>query len=161
MCRKQLSFWNRKDGERGAWEVCHKIARARGASDLVRNLVLLCWACNRKVGTLSVEYYIARSSRVPLDTIGHPVNLIPFRIRLTNLDRASVNFQLVLRSLRWIFRAVLNLALRDAGGRPGFRSLLSINGSLPIRSQRSDWDGRVRRADWRAYLDAQACEERR
>jgi 5-methylcytosine-specific restriction endonuclease McrA len=59
MCGKQLSFWNRKNGERGAWEVGHKIARAKGGSDLVRNLVPLCWACNRKVGTLGVEYYVS------------------------------------------------------------------------------------------------------
>jgi hypothetical protein len=58
MCDKQLSFWNRK-GERGAWEVGHKIARARRGSDSMRNLVPLCWQCNRKVGTLGVEYYIS------------------------------------------------------------------------------------------------------
>jgi 5-methylcytosine-specific restriction endonuclease McrA len=58
MCGKQLSFWNRKEGERGAWEVGHKIARAKGGSDSMRNLVALCWSCNRKAGTLGVEYYI-------------------------------------------------------------------------------------------------------
>jgi 5-methylcytosine-specific restriction endonuclease McrA len=60
MCGKRLSFSNRTVGEYGAWEVGHKIPKSRGGSDNLRNLVPLCWNCNRGTGTLGVRYVMRR-----------------------------------------------------------------------------------------------------
>lgn len=48
LCGKQLAFGNYAcHGSRGAWEVDHSRARARGGSDYQRNLRPACISCNR------------------------------------------------------------------------------------------------------------------
>ncbi len=57
ICGKWLSFSNRQQGQHGAWHVGHKIAKSRGGSDSLRNLVPLCYNCNMGIGTLGVRYF--------------------------------------------------------------------------------------------------------
>ena len=57
ICGKTLSFSNRQAGQRGAWHVGHKVAKSRGGSDNLRNLVPLCYNCNVGIGTLGVRYF--------------------------------------------------------------------------------------------------------
>lgn len=56
VCRKKLAFT--KYGlvrARGAWEVDHSRARARGGTDLFRNLLPACIGCNRSKGARSTR----------------------------------------------------------------------------------------------------------
>lgn len=51
VCRKKLAFTNHgRVGARGAWEVDHSRARARGGSDFLGNYLPACIPCNRKKG---------------------------------------------------------------------------------------------------------------
>jgi hypothetical protein len=51
LCHKKLAFKNYgQEGEKGAWEVEHSIARARGGTDHLNNLKPACIACNRNKG---------------------------------------------------------------------------------------------------------------
>jgi len=51
-CGKALAFSNYgKPGERGAWEVDHGNPKARGGTNLMRNLWPMCVECNRKKGS--------------------------------------------------------------------------------------------------------------
>jgi len=51
VCRKKLSFVNygRLDG-RAPWEVDHSVAKARGGTDRIGNLLPACPGCNRSKG---------------------------------------------------------------------------------------------------------------
>lgn len=58
-CGKQLAFKNYgKPGRRGAWEVDHSRAKAKGGTDHLNNLYAACIDCNRGKGT-----YTARTAR--------------------------------------------------------------------------------------------------
>lgn len=50
-CEKELSFDNRDRESRGAWEVEHRVPRAKGGTDHLNNLVAACWPCNLDKGT--------------------------------------------------------------------------------------------------------------
>lgn len=51
VCRKRLAFTNHGVvGARGAWEVDHSRARARGGTDHFHNLLPACIPCNRSKG---------------------------------------------------------------------------------------------------------------
>ena len=47
-CGKMLCFDNHEEGERGAWEPHHRVARASGGSDLASNGIALCLACHKQ-----------------------------------------------------------------------------------------------------------------
>jgi 5-methylcytosine-specific restriction endonuclease McrA len=52
VCRKALAWRNYgKNSERGAWEVEHSKARARGGTDHLTNLFAACIPCNRSKGS--------------------------------------------------------------------------------------------------------------
>ena len=52
ICRKKLAFKNYgKLGQRGAWEVEHSRAQAKGGTDRLNNLYPACITCNRRKGT--------------------------------------------------------------------------------------------------------------
>lgn len=54
LCRKRLSFCNYGAfGKRGAWEIEHSIAQARGGTDHLNNLFAACISCNRSKGDWS------------------------------------------------------------------------------------------------------------
>lgn len=51
ICRKRLSFRNYGlFGKRGAWEIEHSVAQARGGTDHLNNLFAACISCNRSKG---------------------------------------------------------------------------------------------------------------
>lgn len=50
-CEKELSLYNRDRQGRGAWEVEHRVPRAKGGTDHLNNLVPACWPCNIDKGT--------------------------------------------------------------------------------------------------------------
>lgn len=50
-CEKELSLYNRDRQGRGAWEVEHRVPRAKGGTDHLNNLVAACWPCNVDKGT--------------------------------------------------------------------------------------------------------------
>lgn len=69
ICRKQLARRNYgKHGTRGAWEIEHSVARARGGSDHGNNLYPACIRCNRSKGTATSRTARARNghARAPL-----------------------------------------------------------------------------------------------
>jgi hypothetical protein len=48
LCGKKLAFTNYgRHGQRAAWEVDHSRPRARGGTDMFRNLLPACTGCNR------------------------------------------------------------------------------------------------------------------
>ena len=50
-CGVKLSFTNYGTGcLKGAWEVDHRRPRSRGGSDDIKNLVPICYYCNREKG---------------------------------------------------------------------------------------------------------------
>ncbi len=54
ICRKRLSFHNYGlFGKRGAWEIEHSVAQARGGTDHGNNLFTACISCNRSKGDCS------------------------------------------------------------------------------------------------------------
>jgi HNH endonuclease len=54
ICRKRLSFCNYgRLGARGAWEIEHSVAQARGGTDHLNNLFPACIPCNRRKGDCS------------------------------------------------------------------------------------------------------------
>lgn len=54
ICRKQLSFRNYGSiGKRGAWEIEHSVAQARGGTDHGNNLFAAHISCNRSKGDSS------------------------------------------------------------------------------------------------------------
>jgi 5-methylcytosine-specific restriction endonuclease McrA len=54
ICRKRLGFRNYGlFGKRGAWEIEHSIAQARGGTDHGNNLFAACISCNRGKGDSS------------------------------------------------------------------------------------------------------------
>ena len=56
LCGKKLALSNyARVGFRGAWEVEHSHARARGGSDRLSNLYAACFKCNRDKGTISTR----------------------------------------------------------------------------------------------------------
>lgn len=57
ICGKQLCRWNYADfGSRGAWEVEHSVARARGGhTHHLNNLYAACISCNRRKGAVSTR----------------------------------------------------------------------------------------------------------
>ena len=57
ICGKRLSRWNYASfGSRGAWEVEHSVARARGGHHHhLNNLYAACITCNRRKGALSTR----------------------------------------------------------------------------------------------------------
>jgi HNH endonuclease len=64
VCCKQLSRCNYgKHGQRGAWEIEHSVARARGGSDHGNNLYPACIGCNRAKGTVTSRTARARNGR--------------------------------------------------------------------------------------------------
>lgn len=59
ICGKRLAFRNyARPRSKGAWEVEHSIARARGGSDRLNNLYAACISCNR-----SKQHGSTRSAR--------------------------------------------------------------------------------------------------
>lgn len=49
VCREKLAFKNHgRPGARGAWQVDHSVARARGGSDHLNNLFPACCECNNR-----------------------------------------------------------------------------------------------------------------
>jgi hypothetical protein len=54
-CEKELSFGNRSRQGRGAWEVEHRVPRAKGGTDHLNNLVAACWPCNVTKGVGSAR----------------------------------------------------------------------------------------------------------
>ena len=53
LCHKALSFSNYGKTEgRGAWEIDHSVARAKGGSDHLNNLYPACFSCNRSKGAV-------------------------------------------------------------------------------------------------------------
>ena len=70
-CRKKLAWINYGAvGAKGAWEVDHSKAKARGGTDYFRNLVPSCIQCNRSKGNLSSRKY---QDMIFLDTLlKHP-----------------------------------------------------------------------------------------
>jgi hypothetical protein len=66
ICGKQLAFRNYgARGLRGAWEIDHRVAKANGGSDDVRNLSPACIACNRSKGAKSTRTARAAASFAP------------------------------------------------------------------------------------------------
>jgi len=64
ICGKQLALINYGlFGERGAWEVEHSNARARGGTDRLNNLYAACISCNRSKGALETRAARAREGR--------------------------------------------------------------------------------------------------
>src|SRR6266704_6497870 len=64
LCGKQLALTNYGQfGERGAWEVEHSNARARGGTDRLNNLYAACISCNRSKGTVTTRAARAREGR--------------------------------------------------------------------------------------------------
>ncbi len=54
ICRKRLSFCNYGlYGKRGAWEIEHSVAQARGGTHHGNNLFAACMSCNRSKGDSS------------------------------------------------------------------------------------------------------------
>lgn len=54
VCHRKLSFQNHgKWGQRGAWHVDHSVAKARGGSDHMNNLLPACIGCNLDKATIS------------------------------------------------------------------------------------------------------------
>jgi 5-methylcytosine-specific restriction endonuclease McrA len=52
ICKRKVAFCNYGAlGRRGAWEVEHSHARAKGGSDRLGNLYAACIKCNREKGT--------------------------------------------------------------------------------------------------------------
>jgi 5-methylcytosine-specific restriction endonuclease McrA len=57
-CRKQLVFDNYgRRGERGAWELDHKVPVIKGGSDTTRNAVPACYECHSGKGTRPAYRY--------------------------------------------------------------------------------------------------------
>ena len=72
ICRRPLSFRNYGlFGRRGAWEIEHSIAKARGGTDHGNNLFAACISCNRSKGE-----YSSRSARW-----GHGFQCAPYSAR--------------------------------------------------------------------------------
>lgn len=72
-CGKRLTFRNYgRAFERGAWEVDHSVARARGGTDHGNNLRPACIACNRSKGAMTSRALRARNgrTRAPLSKEG-------------------------------------------------------------------------------------------
>lgn len=64
ICGKQLARSNYgRHGQRGAWEIEHSVARARGGSDHGNNLYPACIRCNRAKGTTTSRTVRARNGR--------------------------------------------------------------------------------------------------
>ncbi len=64
LCGKRLAFNNYGlFGEKGAWEVEHSNARARGGTDRLNNLYAACIACNRGKGAMTTRAIRAREGR--------------------------------------------------------------------------------------------------
>ena len=60
-CRKKLALSNyARYGERAAWEVAHRRARARGGGDGINNLWAMCIPCNRGMGTVDADRWCGR-----------------------------------------------------------------------------------------------------
>jgi 5-methylcytosine-specific restriction endonuclease McrA len=56
ICREKLAFSNYgQHGEKGAWEIDHSVARARGGSDNGNNLYVACTSCNRSKGAATTK----------------------------------------------------------------------------------------------------------
>lgn len=69
LCREELAYRNYAAvGARGAWEVDHSRARARGGSDCAANLFPACISCNREKGASSSRTMRAQHgfSRAPM-----------------------------------------------------------------------------------------------
>jgi hypothetical protein len=82
ICRRTLAWSNYgRPGARGAWEVDHSVARARGGSDHGNNLFPACVPCNRaksKRSSRSVRAELGYK-RAPL----HPGKVSAIRMRRT------------------------------------------------------------------------------
>jgi 5-methylcytosine-specific restriction endonuclease McrA len=64
ICGKKLALSNYSlFGERGAWEVEHSNARARGGTDRLNNLYAACISCNRSKGALTTRAARPREGR--------------------------------------------------------------------------------------------------
>ena len=50
-CNKHLTYDHHKEGETGAWEAHHKVARAAGGKDTPSNCEILCLECHKKTGS--------------------------------------------------------------------------------------------------------------
>ena len=71
LCHKKLALTNYgRFGERGAWEVEHSRARARGGSDRLTNLYAACISCNRSKGIVPTRTARRRNGlrKAPLST---------------------------------------------------------------------------------------------
>lgn len=71
ICRKKLAFKNHGcDGERGAWQVDHSVARKKGGADHLNNLLPACCSCNNRKSSGSTRAARARAghgkTRAPL-----------------------------------------------------------------------------------------------
>lgn len=72
LCHKKLALTNYGIvGSRGAWEVDHSVARARGGTDHGNNLYACCIPCNRAKGTLNSRRIRKENGkkRVPLSSL--------------------------------------------------------------------------------------------
>lgn len=64
ICGKVLALKNNGlFGEKGAWEVEHSNARARGGTDRLNNLYAACISCNRSKGTVTTRTARRREGR--------------------------------------------------------------------------------------------------
>jgi hypothetical protein len=80
-CGKELALYNRDRQSRGAWEVEHRVPRAKDGTDHLNNLVAACWGCNLDKGTKTARTHhravagdrAARTSRRRWRTAGNAV----------------------------------------------------------------------------------------
>src|SRR6266487_3114039 len=64
LCGKKLALSNYgRLGDKGAWEVEHSNARARGGTDRLTNLYPACISCNRSKGAITTRAARAREGR--------------------------------------------------------------------------------------------------
>ncbi len=70
ICGKKLSFTNYAiSSDRGAWEVEHSVAKAKGGTNHPNNLFPACITCNRKKGTRT-----SRTARIQHDRKRAPLS---------------------------------------------------------------------------------------
>ncbi len=53
LCGDSIYFSSRQKGDRGAWNIGHKVPLTKGGTNSVKNLHAICWDCNNKQGTMT------------------------------------------------------------------------------------------------------------
>ena len=91
-CRKKLGWSNYGIvGARGAWEVDHSKAVARGGTDYLRNLIPSCIPCNRAKGSQSSRQY---NESIFLETIYKHPHRFPELFQRKKRRKAKATFGL-------------------------------------------------------------------